>query len=104
MIWSIEKDFQKLKNLKVDGGASQNNLLMQYQADYLGIPVIRDNIVEKTALGAGWMAGLSVGLWKNTSDLYQSFQECKEFQPKLSKQQIDTRLKKWQAAVTKTFK
>ncbi len=104
MIWSIEKDFQKLKNLKVDGGASQNNLLMQYQADYLGIPVIRDNMVEKTALGAGWMAGLSVGLWKNTSDLYQSFQECKEFQPKLSKQQIDTRLKKWQAAVTKTFK
>ena len=104
MVWSIEKDFQTLKNLKVDGGVSQNDLLMQYQADYLGVPVVRDNMVEKTALGAGWMAGLSIGLWKDTSNLYKSFEECKEFQPTLSKKQIDTRLKKWQAAVTKTFK
>ena len=104
MIFSMEKDFQKIKKLKVDGGVSQNNLLMQYQSDYLGIPVIRDQMVEKTALGAGWMAGLSADFWKNTSDFYHSFKKRKEFQPTLSKKQIDTRLKKWKKAVAKTFK
>ena len=104
MIWSIEKDFQKVKKLKADGGVSQNNLLMQYQADYLGVPVVRDQMVEKTALGAGWMAGLSVGLWKDTSDFYYSFKKYKEFQPTLSKGKINIRLKKWQSAVTKTFR
>ena len=103
MIWSMEKDFQKIQKLKVDGGVSQNDLLMQYQADYLGVPVVRDQMVEKTALGAGWMAGLSACLWKNTSDFYYSFKKHKEFQPTLSKKQIDTRLKKWQKAVAKTF-
>ena len=104
MIWSMEEDFQKIEKLKVDGGVCQNDLLMQYQADYLGVPVLRDQMVEKTALGAGWMAGLSAGLWKDTSDFYHSFKKRKEFQPTLSKQQIDIRLKKWKNAVAKTFK
>ena len=103
MIWSIEKDFQKIKKLKVDGGVSQNDLLMQYQADYLGIPVVKDQVIEKTALGSGWIAGLSVGLWKDTSDLYQSLEKNKELQPKLSKQQRDMRLQKWRRAIEKTF-
>ena len=103
MIFSIEKDFQKIKKLKVDGGVSQNNLLMQYQADYLGVPVVKDQVIEKTALGSGWIAGLTVGLWKDTSELYQSLEKGKEFQPMLSKEQREIRLKKWQEAVVKTF-
>ena len=103
MIWSIEKDFQKIEKLKIDGGVSQSDLLMQYQADYLGIEIVRDSMIEKTALGAGWIAGLSVGFWKDVSDIYQSLKKGKSFQPTISKMQRKLRLQRWQKAITKVL-
>lgn len=103
MIWSIEKDFKRLKKLKVDGGVSQSDLLMQYQADYLGIEIIRDEVVEKTALGSGWIAGLTAGFWQDISEIHQSLEKGKTFQPTMSKAQRSSRLQSWQKAITKVL-
>ncbi len=71
----------KLKELRVDGGASLNNLLMQLQCDLLGVPVVRPKVNETTALGAGCLAGLAVGFWKNQADIAQHWQVDRKFKP-----------------------
>jgi glycerol kinase len=71
----------KLKELRVDGGASANNLLMQLQADLLGVPVVRPRVAETTALGAAYLAGLAVGFWKNQADIAEQWQVDKRFTP-----------------------
>jgi glycerol kinase len=71
----------KLKELRVDGGASQNNFLMQLQADLLGVPVVRTRIAETTALGAAYLAGLAVGYWKSREDIARQWQVDKRFTP-----------------------
>ncbi len=73
----------KLKELRVDGGASANNLLMQLQADLLGVPVVRPRVSETTALGAAYLAGLAVGYWKNQADIARQWQADKRFTPKM---------------------
>ncbi|HKQ25061.1 MAG TPA: glycerol kinase GlpK [Burkholderiales bacterium] len=70
--------------LRVDGGATQNNLLMQFQADVLGVPVVRPKIYETTALGAAYLAGLAVGFWKNTDALAAQWQLDRRFEPTMS--------------------
>jgi glycerol kinase len=71
----------KLRQLRVDGGASANNLLMQLQADLLGVPVVRPKVAETTALGAAYLAGLAVGFWKSTAEIARQWQVDREFKP-----------------------
>jgi glycerol kinase len=71
----------KLRQLRVDGGASANNLLMQLQADLLGVPVVRPKVSETTALGAAYLAGLAVGFWKSTAEIARQWQVDREFKP-----------------------
>jgi glycerol kinase len=90
----------KLASLRVDGGAAANDLLMQFQADILGVPIVRPQMVEATALGAAMLAGIGVGLWKQT-DLERVIQrtEPKTFSPKMAKGQVEEHLARWKSAV-----
>ena len=72
-----------LKELRVDGGACSNNLLMQFQSDLLGVPVVRPKVSETTALGAAYLAGLAVGFWKNESDIASQWQMDRKFTPSM---------------------
>ncbi|MBV6500619.1 MAG: Glycerol kinase [Prosthecobacter sp.] len=74
----------KLRELRVDGGASTNNLMMQFQADILGVPVVRPVVTETTALGAAYLAGLGVGLWKKPADIASQWQAERRFKPAMS--------------------
>ncbi|NIA30944.1 MAG: glycerol kinase, partial [Actinobacteria bacterium] len=93
----------KLKSLKVDGGMVANELLMQFQADVLGVPVERPRITETTALGAAYAAGLAVGFWRNFDDLKKNWQLDKIWQPKMDASSREAGFKKWLKAVTRTF-
>ena len=90
---------QPLLELRVDGGATANNLLMQFQADLLGVPVVRPKITETTALGAAYLAGLAVGFWKSTDELTQNWQEDRRFEPRMSRETASQRLGEWSRAV-----
>ena len=73
----------RLKELRVDGGASANNLLMQFQSDLLNVPIIRPRVTETTAIGAAYLAGLAVGYWKSKADIAQQWQQDRRFEPKI---------------------
>jgi glycerol kinase len=92
-----------LTALKVDGGMVYNELLMQFQADILGVPVIRPQVAETTALGAAYAAGLAVGFWQNVEDLRSNWAKDKEWDPKMDEALRDKEYKGWKKAVTKTF-
>jgi glycerol kinase len=92
-----------LDSLKVDGGMVQNDLLMQFQADLLGVPVIRPQVAETTALGAAYAAGLATGLWNSEEDLRENWQEDKRWEPKMDAGKRDEYYKYWKKAVTRTF-
>ncbi|GAA4190766.1 glycerol kinase GlpK [Gryllotalpicola kribbensis] len=92
-----------LEELKVDGGMTQNDLLMQFQADILGVPVVRPVVAETTALGAAYAAGLAVGFWSNLDDLRANWQEDKRWEPQLDAEERERQLRQWKKAVTKTF-
>lgn len=97
---AMQKDSKKkLKALRVDGGASANNLLMQFQTDVLQTPIIRPKILETTALGSAFLAGLAVGFWKNKDEIRKSFQIDKKFAAKMSSAQRKTKISEWQKAV-----
>jgi glycerol kinase len=92
-----------LKALKVDGGMVYNNTLMQFQSDVLGVPVIRPQVAETTALGAAYAAGLATGFWSNLEDLRQNWRIDQTWEPHMDE---DTRAKHyalWKKAVTRTF-
>ncbi len=93
----------ELKSLKVDGGMVYNELLMQFQADVLGVPVIRPTVAETTALGAAYAAGLAVGFWKEVEDLRANWGKDKEWDPKMGSAEVDKEYKLWKKAVTRTF-
>ena len=93
----------KLKELKVDGGMVYNELLMQFQADCLQVPVIRPKVAETTALGAAYAAGLAVGFWSSYDDLRQNWGKDAEWTPKMSADEIEAEYAQWKKAVTKTF-
>ena len=92
-----------LTALKVDGGMVFNDLLMQFQADVLGVPVIRPKVAETTALGAAYAAGLAVGFWKEVEDLRANWQKDHEWKPKMDAKTRERDLKLWKKAVTRTF-
>ncbi|MEO6505727.1 MAG: glycerol kinase GlpK [Terrimesophilobacter sp.] len=92
-----------LEELKVDGGMIANNLLMQFQADILGVPVVRPVVAETTALGAAYAAGLAVGFWENLDDLRANWQEDSRWEPKMDPAERDRLMRNWKKAVTKTF-
>ena len=89
----------KLSQLKVDGGASANNYLMQTQADLCAAPVVRPGCVETTAMGAAYLAGLAVGYWKDLDQIRQNWALDRIFNPELPQQQRQIRLENWQRAV-----
>lgn len=91
-----------LSELRVDGGASRNNLLMQFQADILGVPVIRPKITETTALGAAYLAGLAVGYWQSQEEIVQQWQIEKQFEPTMSADQRQTLRESWHQAIAQT--
>jgi len=90
---------EKLSSLKVDGGACANNLLMQFQADLLGVPVDRPQTIETTALGAAYLAGLAVGVWEDVESLKQSWKLETRFEPAMSRDEADKLYKGWRKAV-----
>ncbi|MCQ9615966.1 glycerol kinase GlpK [Paenalcaligenes niemegkensis] len=91
-----------LIELRVDGGASENDTLMQLQADLLGIDVVRPGITETTALGAAYLAGLSCGLFKNKNELEAQWKTQRRFVPSISEDERNGRLRLWEHAVRKT--
>jgi glycerol kinase len=92
-----------LESLKVDGGMVVNETLMQFQADILGVPVIRPQVAETTALGAAYAAGLATGLWDNVDDLRQNWIEDKRWNPSMDDAQREELYRYWKKAVTRTF-
>jgi glycerol kinase len=100
LIEALEEDVgHRLDFLKVDGGASSNSFLMQFQADILGIPVIRSAIAETTALGAAYLAGLNCGYWKSKKDIEKNWKMDKSFQPSLAATKKQIMLSNWKRAV-----
>jgi glycerol kinase len=93
----------RLTSLKVDGGMVANELLMQFQSDALGVPVIRPRVTETTALGAAYAAGLAVGYWDGLADLRSNWQPDKVWQPQLAAEARERSFRQWQKAVTRTF-
>ena len=92
-----------LTALKVDGGMVYNELLMQFQADVLGVPVIRPKVAETTALGAAYAAGLAVGFWKEVEELRKNWQVDRTWEPKMDPTKREKEYKLWKKAVTRTF-
>ena len=88
-----------LRELRVDGGACVNNLLMQFQADLLGIPVLRPRVTETTALGAAYLAGLSTGVYRNTEEISQLWQIERRFEPSISAAAAAELMQRWEHAV-----
>jgi glycerol kinase len=101
---AMEKDSGvRLTALKVDGGMVYNELLMQFQADILDVPVIRPKVAETTALGAAYAAGLAVGFWKDYDELHANWGMDKQWKPSMSTEKRDSLFAGWKKAVTKTF-
>jgi glycerol kinase len=92
-----------LESLKVDGGMVQNDLLMQFQADILDVPVIRPKVAETTSLGAAYAAGLAVGFWGEIEDLRANWGKDHEWTPKMDADRRDREYRMWKKAVTRTF-
>jgi glycerol kinase len=92
-----------LKELKVDGGMVGNDLLMQFQADILGVDVVRPKVPETTALGAAYAAGLAVGFWKEIDDLRENWLEDKRWSPSMDEGEVEKEYGFWKKAVTRTF-
>lgn len=93
----------KLAALKVDGGMTANETLMQFQADQVGVPVVRPVVAETTALGAAYAAGIAVGFWSGEQDVIDNWAEDKTWQPKMDEDERGRLYRNWKKAVTKTF-
>jgi glycerol kinase len=99
----MKKDSRIAVNeLRVDGGASANNLLLQFQADLLHVPVVRPKIVETTALGAAYLAGLAVGFWKDRSEVQKAWQADRTFEPQKSLDEVTHRRSRWAEALKRS--
>ncbi|MFE5672385.1 glycerol kinase GlpK [Agromyces sp. NPDC056523] len=93
----------ELTELRVDGGATANDTLLQFQADILGVPVVRPVVAETTALGAAYAAGLAVGFWADLDDLAKNWQEDRRWEPSMDEAEQGRLLRNWRKAVTKTL-
>jgi len=92
-----------LKKLKVDGGAVRDNFLMQFQSDILGVPVVRPQVIETTALGAAYLSGLAVGYWKDKEEIAQKWKVDKEFSPNMDEKIKERLYKGWKKAVSRSL-
>jgi glycerol kinase len=102
---AMQKDAgEKLKELRVDGGAAVNDLLMQFQADILGVPVVRPRVSETTALGAAYLAGLSSGLWKSREALAAHWEADRRFEPQMNPAHATDLLTQWREAVKRSLR
>ena len=90
-----------LQELRVDGGASKNDLLMQMQADFSGVPVVRPQVLETTALGAAYLAGLAVGFWSGTDEIASQWRAEHRFEPHMSPDARAAKLARWHKAVAR---
>jgi glycerol kinase len=93
----------ELTELKVDGGMVGNELLMQFQADILGVPVVRPTMAETTALGAAYAAGLAVGYWSGLGELRRNWSKGRRWHPRMDAAARERELRNWRKAVTRTF-
>ncbi|MBU3671009.1 MAG: glycerol kinase GlpK [Sinobacteraceae bacterium] len=91
-----------LSELRVDGGASRNNFLMQFQADLLGVPVVRPAVTETTALGAAYLAGIAIGFWNSAEDVQSRWQMDRRFEPSISRDEAAGRMREWARAVERS--
>ncbi len=94
----------ELGELRVDGGAAANDLLMQFQADLLGIPLARPRVLETTALGAAYLAGLATGVWRNAGEIASQWRRERLFEPRMSRDEAESRLAGWLRAVERAKK
>ncbi|MBI4510356.1 MAG: glycerol kinase GlpK [Deltaproteobacteria bacterium] len=102
ILTAMQEDSGKpLASLKVDGGASANDLLMQFQADVLGVDIFRPAIIETTALGAAFLAGLGAGVWKSKAEIARAWREEKRFTPRAERSAIEKHLARWAQAVSR---
>jgi glycerol kinase len=103
VLQAMQKDSgEKLSELRVDGGATANDLLMQFQADILGVPVVRPKVLETTALGAAYLAGLAVGLWPSREALAARWQVGRRFEPQMERGHAQELLGQWREAVRRS--
>jgi glycerol kinase len=93
----------ELTSLKVDGWMVGNELLMQFQSDILNVPVVRPRILETTALGAAYSAGLAIGFWQNLDQLRDHWSKSTEWLPKMPETTLSLLFQEWKKAVTRTF-
>lgn len=104
LLEAMQRDAQTdLRELRVDGGATRNDSLLQFQADILQIPVVRSKVTETTALGAAYLAGLAVGFWKSKEDLRHHWQEDKRFTPQMPREKAEELKAKWREAVSRAL-
>jgi glycerol kinase len=93
---------QPLRELRVDGGATSNDLLMQFQADLLGVPVVRPQVTETTALGAAYLAGLGAGFWGSLADVAANWRAARTFEPAMTRDEAARRMARWAQAVDRS--
>jgi glycerol kinase len=103
LLLAMTKDGGAVSELRVDGGACVNNMLMQFQADLLGIPVVRPKVIETTALGAAYLAGLAAGVYTNLDQLSAHWQVERRFQPSISRARADEMIGAWEHAIKQTI-
>jgi glycerol kinase len=102
VLMAMQRDAGRpLVELRVDGGATANDLLMQFQADLLGVPVVRPKVTETTALGAAYLAGLAVGFWTSTDEVAANWQVDRRFEPAMPREAAAARLRQWERAVAR---
>ena len=93
---------ERLSELRVDGGAAANDLLMQFQADLLGVPVVRPKVLETTALGAAYLAGLTVNLWGSREEVAAQWEAERRFEPRMSRGEAAEKLARWRKALQRS--
>jgi len=98
----VGRDGAFLSELKVDGGMTANALLMQFQADVLGVPVVRPRVAETTALGAAYAAGLAAGVWRSTAEVRANWREARRWEPRMEREEAKRRYARWCEAVARS--
>jgi glycerol kinase len=99
LLQAMQNDGAALTELRVDGGAAANDLLMQFQADLLGLPVLRPQVIETTALGAALLAGIGAGVYGATDEVAGIWQLDRAFEPRMSRDEAQARMARWEQAV-----
>jgi glycerol kinase len=103
VLQAMQKDSgEKLAELRVDGAAAANDLLMQFQADLLGVPVVRPKVLETTALGAAYLAGLTVNLWKSREEIAAHWKLERRFEPGMERAEAQEKMARWRDAISRS--